>query len=159
MRMKSVLNHSAQAIVEGALVSLLVVGLLAGTAFAGKGGAGGGSHGGSGKPSAGSGTGSVRVVMISDANGNGLPNWGDQITFTVSGASTSTPSVELDCRQSGTLVYAMSAGIYPDYPFTQTYTLRSNYWTGGAAACVATLYVASGGTNTILSTTAVSVGA
>jgi hypothetical protein len=152
MRMRSVLKHSTQAVVEGALISLLVVGLMAGTAFAGR---GGGKHGGGTT----TGGGTVAVVMLSDANGNGLPNWGDQITFSVSGAATSTPSVQLDCRQSGTLVYAMSAGIYPDYPFTQTYTLRSDYWTGGAADCTATLYVASGGNNTILSTTKLTVGA
>jgi hypothetical protein len=142
------------AVLEGALVAALVVGLMVGTAFAGKGG--GKASGGH---NTGSGTGSVTVVMVTDQNGNGAPNYGDQITFTVSGAPTSTPSVQFDCRQNGVLVYSMSAGIYPDYPFTQTYTLRSNYWTGGAASCVATLYVASGGTNTILSTKSVSVGA
>jgi hypothetical protein len=150
-----VFTHSTQAILEGALVSLLVVGLLAGTALAGKGTGGGGK----GKPGSTTSGGTVTVVMVTDANGNGAPNYGDQITFSVSGAATSTPSVQLDCRQNGTLVYAMSAGIYPDYPFTQTYTLRSNYWTGGAAACVATLYVASGGTTTVLSKTNVAVGA
>src|SRR5258705_12192659 len=36
MRIKSIFTHSAQAIAEGALISLLVVGLMAGTAFAGK---------------------------------------------------------------------------------------------------------------------------
>ena len=34
MRIKSIFTHSAQAIAEGALISLLVVGLIAGTAFA-----------------------------------------------------------------------------------------------------------------------------
>jgi hypothetical protein len=36
MRITSIFSHSAQAIAEGALVALLVVGLMAGTAFAGK---------------------------------------------------------------------------------------------------------------------------
>jgi hypothetical protein len=36
VRIRSVLSHSTQALVEGALVSLLVVGLMAGTAFAAK---------------------------------------------------------------------------------------------------------------------------
>jgi hypothetical protein len=36
MRIRSIFSHSAQAIAEGALVALLVVGLMAGTAFAGK---------------------------------------------------------------------------------------------------------------------------
>ena len=46
MRIRSVLSHSGQAVLEGALISMLVVGLMAGTAFAGKptGGTGGGKH-------------------------------------------------------------------------------------------------------------------
>ena len=40
-RARRVFDHSWKALVEGALVSLLVVGLVAGTAFAGRGGAGG----------------------------------------------------------------------------------------------------------------------
>ncbi len=38
MRIRSVISHSAQAVLEGALISLLVVGLIAGSAFAAKGG-------------------------------------------------------------------------------------------------------------------------
>ncbi len=50
MRVKSVLTHVTQAVAEGALIALLVVGLIAGTAFAGKGGSGttGGGHRGIG---------------------------------------------------------------------------------------------------------------
>src|SRR5437867_13163663 len=51
VRIRSVLSHSAQAIAEGALISLLVVGLMAGSAFAAKGGnasTGGGGHKGGG---------------------------------------------------------------------------------------------------------------
>lgn len=36
MRIRSVLTHSTQAVVEGALIASLVVGLMAGTTFAGK---------------------------------------------------------------------------------------------------------------------------
>ena len=56
MRIRSVLSHSAQAVAEGALISLLVVGLMAGTAFAAKGG-GGGHH----KPAPVTGTATVAV--------------------------------------------------------------------------------------------------
>ena len=35
MRIRSVLKHSTMAVLEGALVATLVVGLMAGTAFAG----------------------------------------------------------------------------------------------------------------------------
>jgi hypothetical protein len=41
VRIRSVFSHSTQAIAEGALISLLVVGLMAGTAFAASGGKGG----------------------------------------------------------------------------------------------------------------------
>jgi hypothetical protein len=38
MRIRSILSHSAQAILEGAIIATLVVGLIAGTAFAARGG-------------------------------------------------------------------------------------------------------------------------
>src|SRR5439155_17704638 len=90
VRIRSVLSHSAQAVAEGALISLLVVGLMAGTAFAAKGGGHNTTTGG----------GSLTLVMVTDADGNGLPNWGDQLTFKVS-TSASYPSVEVDCAQNG----------------------------------------------------------
>ncbi len=46
MRIKKLLVHASQAVLEGALVAMLVVGLAAGTALAAKGG-GGGHNGGS----------------------------------------------------------------------------------------------------------------
>ena len=50
MRIRSVLTHSTQAVLEGALIATMVVGLIAGTAFAARGG-GGGHHGGGGTTS------------------------------------------------------------------------------------------------------------
>jgi hypothetical protein len=136
MRLKSVLNHSAQALAEGALVGLLVVGLMAGSVFAAPGGKGGGK----GKPGGGSTTGTLTLVMVSDANANGAPNWGDTITFNVTSTST-YPYVAVTCYQGGTLVYSASAGFYPSYPWpgAQNMPLYSPSWTGGAAACNATL--------------------
>jgi hypothetical protein len=52
--------------------------------------------------------------------------------------------VSLTCSQGGALVYSMTAGFFPDYPWTTTYTLKSNAWTGGAADCTATLYYITG---------------
>src|SRR3954452_23954398 len=63
---------------------------VASPAMAAKGGGGGG-----GKPSGGSS--SLSVVMVSDANADGLPNYGDTITFSVSTKATSQPYVQLDC--------------------------------------------------------------
>lgn len=149
MRIGSVLTHSAQAVTKSALVALLVVGLMAGTTFAAKGGGGGGHKGGGS-----TGGGSIAVVMVADANANGLPNWADQITFTVSTTATSYPYVQLSCSQGGVLVYSASAGFFPSYPWpwTQNFTLSSNSWTGGAASCKATLYSVDGGSETILTT-------
>src|SRR5205823_13410426 len=62
--------------VSVALVMLAV----APVALAGK-SPGGGKHGGGGTSG---GSSSLSVVMVADANQNGLPNWGDTIRFNVS---------------------------------------------------------------------------
>jgi hypothetical protein len=137
MRIRSVLKHSAQALAEGSLIALLVVGLMAGSVFAAP---GGGKGGGKGKPGGGSTTGSLTLVMVADANANGLPNWNDTITFTVNSTST-YPYVSVRCYQSGTLVYGADAGFYDSYPWpgARNMPLSSPSWTGGAADCNATL--------------------
>jgi hypothetical protein len=128
VRIRSVFNHSAQAIAEGALISLLVVGLMAGTAFAAK--------GGTGKPSGGTGGGgTLAVKMVTDNNGNGLPNWNDWITFDVSTTATDKPWVKVECPG-----YASSAGFFASYAWNPYFDLASTAWTGGAATCTATLY-------------------
>ena len=73
MRIRSVLKHSTMAVLEGALVASLVVGLMAGTALAGKPG-GGGGHG---KPG-GSGTSPATVAVNPNIVGVG-------VSYTVSG--------------------------------------------------------------------------
>jgi len=100
-------------------------------ALAGKGKPGGGG-GGSGSSLSG-------PMMVVDKNANGLPNWGDTITFNVSSSAT-YPSVEVDCSQSGVMVYAGTVGFYPSYPWAKQFILSSTAWTGGAASCTATLY-------------------
>jgi hypothetical protein len=117
----------------------------AGLAAKGGNGGGGGGHGGGGggsKPGGGGSTASsLAVVMVTDTNGNGSPNWGDTITFNISTTQTTNPYVELHCYQNGTLVYTAYAGFYPDYPWpgSQLMPLSSPSWTGGAADCTATL--------------------
>jgi hypothetical protein len=139
MRIRSVFSHSAQAIAEGALISLLVVGLMAGTAFAGKPSGGGGGHGKGGGGTTGGGT--IAIVMVSDANSNGLPNWNDTITFNVSTTATDSPYLRVTCYQNGTLVYGAEAGFYDAYPWpgARNMPLYSPAWTGGAADCTAIL--------------------
>jgi hypothetical protein len=102
---------------------------LAPAALAAKGAAGG-------KPGTG-GTGSVSLVLMNSTDG--LPHYGQQVTFSVSTTATDRPYVNLDCTQGGTVVYSNQVGYYPSYPWVQYFTLSSSYWTGGNASCKATL--------------------
>jgi hypothetical protein len=138
VRIRSVFTHSAQVIAEGALLSLLVVGLMAGTAFAAKGGGSstsGGKHGGGSTA-----TGTLAVVMVADANNDGAPNFADTITFNVT-SSLASPYVSVTCSQGGVLVYSASAGFYADFPWpgARNMPLYSPSWTGGAADCTAVI--------------------
>jgi hypothetical protein len=127
MRFKSRSSHALQAIAEGSLIALLIVGLMAGTALAG-------GKGGGGKP--GGGSGGVTVQVVTDANGNGLANWADQVHFTVTTSNT-RPIVSLTCTQGGTVVYGDSHPYYwPNiWDDTGVFTLSSLSWTSGAAEC------------------------
>jgi hypothetical protein len=151
VRFRRITSHSLQAIAEASLIAMLVVGLMAGSAFAAK--------GGGANPSGGSGGGSLALVMVTDVNGDGLPNWGDQVTFTVSTTATDRPTVRLYCYQSGNLVYTFSAGFFAGYPWTRVFGLSSQSWTGGAADCTASLvYSGSNGRINTVATLNVAVG-
>jgi hypothetical protein len=122
-----------------------------------------GGGGGKGRPGGGGtgGSGSLTLRVISDANGNGLPDWGDSVRFDVSTSATSEPNVSLTCSQSGTVVYGAVTGYYSGYPWpwTQVMTLSSASWTGGAASCTAKLYYISGTSTVDLGSTTFNVGA
>jgi hypothetical protein len=121
-------------------------------AFAGKGSSGGGGKVGGGGSS-------LNLVMVTDNNGDGLPNYGDTITFNVS-TSASYPSVQLACYQNGALVFNQTAGFFPSYMWSKDYTLETSSWTGGAASCTAVLYyTAKNGSNTTLATLNFTAGA
>ena len=76
---------------EALIIVILVIGLLAVPVL----GAKGGGQGGGGKPSGG-GTGTIGLApVVSDANSDGLPNWGDTVTFDISTTATTTPYVHL----------------------------------------------------------------
>ena len=151
MRIRSVLKHSTQAVLEGALIASLVVGLMAGTALAGKGGGGG-------KPARDGG--SLAPTMVIDANADGLPNWGDRIHFTIS-TSNAYPVVSLTCYRSGTLVYSDSRPYYwPNlWDDPGNFTLSSLAWTSGAADCRADLKGTSNRGTVTLGSTSFSAGA
>jgi hypothetical protein len=102
-------------------------------ALAAKGG-GGGHHGNGGT----TGSSSISLVLLNSTDG--LAHYGQDVTFNVSTTATSSPYVELDCYQSGALVYMNSKGFFPSYPWGQVFTLSSGAWTSGAANCTATLY-------------------
>jgi hypothetical protein len=136
MRIRSVLTHSFQAIVEGALIALLVVGLIAGTAFAAKGGSAGGGHG---KTVSG---GTISVAMVSDNDADGAVTWGDVVTYDVSKVTVANPYITTTCSQNGIMVLSTWAGYYDGYmwPAARNILLKTEYWTGGAASCTGVLY-------------------
>jgi hypothetical protein len=136
MRIGSVLKHSGQAVLEGALIALLVVGLMAGTAFAAKPAAGTSGHKGGGTTSGGV---ISAPVMVTDTGTPGL-SAGDTITFSVSTAATTTPWVNLVCYQNGVLVYNGWKGFWVgSIDPTWNFGLASTAWQGGAADCTANL--------------------
>jgi hypothetical protein len=139
-RLRALFSHGALALGQAGIVALVILVLVAGTALAAKGGNGGGGHGG-GKPGGGStASGTLTLVMVADANGNGTANWADTITFDVTSTSTS-PYVSVRCYQGGTLVYGADAGFYDSYPWpgARNMPLYSPAWTGGAADCTTSL--------------------
>ncbi len=95
----------------------------------------GGGGGGTG------GRGSLSLVMVTDANGDRQPNYGDTVTFNVSTTTTVYPYVMVNCSQGGVSVYSAYAGFYPSYPWPwdQDFNLSSSSWTGGGASCTAQL--------------------
>src|SRR5215207_1619435 len=101
-----------------------------------------------GKPAGGGkgGSGTITLAMVSDANADGLPNWGDTVTFNVSTTATTQPHVDLTCTQGGVVVYGATTGLYASYPWpwTKNMTLASTAWAGGSASCTAKLYYFSG---------------
>ena len=91
------------------------------------------------------------LTLVNDVNGNGSADWGDTITFDVSGAETVHPYVSLTCYQNDTLV--ASSVNWPD-----STTLASRSWLGGPADCVAELFYFSSPKKVVLSTLTFTVG-
>src|SRR4051794_32584044 len=96
MRIRSVVSHSGQAVLEGALIATLVVGLMAGTAFAG-------GKGGGGKPGGGA-TGGGGTIALALMDGATEAHFGARTSFTISTTATPYPYVHLACKQSGAVV-------------------------------------------------------
>jgi len=113
-----------------ALVAVLAVLVLVPTAFAGKGGKGGGS----------STTGGGNLTLVVLDSTDGLPHWGNHITFNVSTTATQ-PYVTVNCYQNGVWVLSGTRGFYPEYVWGQVFGL--SWANGGAADCTASLYSSS----------------
>lgn len=116
-------------VVLAAVATALTLALAPG-ALAGKPGSGG-SGGGTG--------GTIALVMVTDANANGAPNYGDTVTFAVSTTATTMPYVTVNCYQGGTLVYQQSDGIFA-ISLNQNFMLGgTTAWQSGPASCTAYL--------------------
>ena len=97
---------------------------------------------------------SLSLVVSTDQNGNGSPNWNDTITYSVSTTATSGPSVKTTCSQNGVAVLWSQSSFYAGNPFSYMnyISLQSGMWTGGAADCTAVMYYTSGKRTVTLST-------
>jgi hypothetical protein len=103
-------------------------------AFAARGGGAGGKGHNGGSTSGG---GTISLVLLNSTDG--LPHYGQQVTFTVS-ATFSQPYVNLNCYQGTTWVSGEWGGFYAGSAYDQTFGLGpSNSWAGGAADCKADL--------------------
>src|SRR6187200_3063071 len=122
MRIKRTTVHIVQALIEGALIAALVVGVIAGTAFASN---------GNGKSSL-----SLVMVSVTRSTADSGPTFGDQITFDISTTATDKPYVNLNCYQNGKWVEGDWARFYDDpiYPWSRNFYLGpTQLWQGGAA--------------------------
>ena len=133
MRIKSIFTHSAQAIAEGAIISLLVVGLIAGTAFAAK-PASSGSHKGGGTSTGG---GTISLALMDGAT---EAHFGARASFTVATTATPYPYVHLMCSQNGSLVLDGRTGFFSTALGNEWFYLGPTpNWQVGAADCTAKL--------------------
>ena len=77
----------------------------------------------------------IGVVMVEDANGDGLPNFGDTIGYQVN--SPQPPDhITTVCLQNGSGVFISQI----DFPFDAVFPLAGPAWSGGGADCNAQGY-------------------
>jgi hypothetical protein len=128
-------TSKAGRVAVAALLGCLALGAMSGSAFAGKPSGGGGQT-----------TSTSTLTLIPLDSTDGVARWGQNVTFEVKTTVTTKPYVSLECTQAGATVYSATAGFFADYPWPskQVYSLWSDYWTGGAANCVAKAYYAAG---------------
>ena len=110
----------------------MVVGLLAGTAFAGR----GSGHGGS--TTTGGGTITLADPLVVDQNDNGKPNFGDVVTFNVSTTAT-TQQYSTGVLRQRRLLQQLEGLLRRSLDSNWNFVLGSGGWTSGAADCTAWL--------------------
>jgi hypothetical protein len=94
---------------------------------------------GKGKPSAGGSSSISAPVLVADANGDGVADWGDTVTFNISTTATAQPYVHLVCSGNG-VAYDSWKGVFAGSLDTNwNFVLSSGGWTGGPANCTASL--------------------
>jgi hypothetical protein len=123
------------AAVEASMITLLIFGLIAGTALAAKGGSNGSGKPGGGKPSGGTGT--ISLVLLESTDG--VAHYGQLVTFNVATTATAEPWVNLKCWQGRTLVAEGWNGYFDRSITGRNFGLYSPTWTGGDADCTAYL--------------------
>lgn len=85
------------------------------------------------KPSA---TGTISYFMVTDKNGDGMPNWGDTIDYRVTASSTVGIWEVTKCYRDGVMI----GSTLLQYPSSDTkVTLWSAGWQSGGANCEAHL--------------------
>jgi hypothetical protein len=121
--------------IVAALMAITIV-----PAMAAKGGGGGKGHGGSGGGSTAGGGGTINLApLVKDVNGDGLPNWGDVVTFNISTTATDQPWVYLKCVKGTDMVAQGWAGYFDGSLSGRDFGLYSPAWTSGSADCTAYL--------------------
>jgi hypothetical protein len=108
---------------------------------------GGGGSGGGGTTTPGGGT--ISLVLLDSTDG--LPHFGQHVTFNVSTTATLSPWVTMRCYVGGTLVVVDTNGMFTGSLDT-IFTLAANNWQRGAGDCTADLENRTSGTVVLAST-------
>lgn len=124
-------------IVHAAQICAVVLALSSVPALAAKGGRSGGG---------GTSSSSISLApLVYDANGNGLPNYGDVVLFNISTTETTQPWVNVTCYRDGATIYNAWNGYFDGaLNYNWNFGLSSGAWQGGAADCTAYLDKANG---------------
>ena len=115
---------------EAGLITLLMFGLIAGSALAAPGKGGGGKTGG----------GTITLVLLDGTDS--VANHRERVAFEVATTATDRPFVGVRCWQGSNFVLDGYTGYFETYMFEPWVALDSSYWVAGAVAdCTARLFM------------------